>query len=178
MITKEQYQLLSEEFLIDLAAIKSVAEVESSGSGFDKETGKIKIQFEPSYFKKLTNIVINNGVENQAKEWSSFNKAFALNPNKAMESTSIGCMQVMGIHWKRLGFSSVGDMWDFAKKSEMHQLWIGLKFIETDKFLIDAIRKKDWKRFAYRYNGKLFWVKKYDKKLSAAYVKYSNKIVF
>lgn len=53
-----------------------------------------------------------------------------------MESTSIGRMQVMGLHWKRLGFKSVGDMWNFAKKSEANQLWLGLKFIQTDKRLL------------------------------------------
>jgi hypothetical protein len=129
MISKENYQLLALDFGLPISSIKAIDEVESSGEGFDPDTGKIKIQFEPSWFKKLAKILIKNGVENQAKEWLAFNKAYAKNPQKAMESTSIGRMQVMGLHWKRLGFKSVDAMWDFAKKSEANQLRLGLKSV-------------------------------------------------
>lgn len=168
MITENEYKNLSITFGIPIPSIKAIKLVESSGSGFDKITGKIKIQFEPSWFKRLTRILISNGVENQAKEWIAFNKAFARNPKKAMESTSWGCMQVMGLHWKRLGFESVGSMVDFAKKSEKNQLWLGLKFIKTDKRLFKALIAKDWKMVAYYYNGANYRINKYDIKLRNA----------
>lgn len=76
MISKENYQLLALDFGLPISSIKAIDEVESSGEGFDPETRKIKIQFEPSWFKKLAKILISNGVENQAKEWIAFNKAF------------------------------------------------------------------------------------------------------
>ena len=173
-ISETQYNNLAKEFGISKSKVKSIDFVESNGEGFDPKTGKIKIQFEPGYFKKLTNIVINNGVENQTKEWIAFNESYKKNPTKAMESTSIGRMQVMGIHWKRLGFKSVGDMWDFAKDSEANQLWLGLKFIETDKRLIDAVKAWDTKLVAYYYNGPNYWVKGYDKKLTAAEIRFRN----
>ena len=168
MITKQEYQALADDFGLPVSSVKAIDQVESSGEGFDPATGKIKIQFEPSWFKKLAKILIPNGVENQTKEWIAFNKAFAKNKQKAMESTSIGRMQVMGLHWKRLGFKSVDAMWDFAKKSEANQLWLGLKFIQTDKRLFNAVLKKDWKTVAYLYNGPLYWKKKYDVKLATA----------
>jgi hypothetical protein len=171
MISKENYQLLALDFGLPISSIKAIDEVESSGEGFDPSTGKIKIQFEPSWFNKLAKILIPNGVENQAKEWLAFNKAYAKNPQKAMESTSIGRMQVMGMHWKRLGFKSVDAMWDFAKKSEANQLWLGLKFIQTDKRIFKAVLAKDWKTVAYLYNGSLYWQKKYDVKLANAEIK-------
>ena len=168
MITEGEYKNLSIIFGVPTSTIKAIDLVESSGEGFDPKTGKIKIQFEPSWFKKLTGILISNGVENQAKEWAAFNKAFAKNPAKAMEATSIGRMQVLGLHFKRLGFASVGAMWDFAKKSEKNQLWLGLKFIATDKRLLKAVKAKDWKTVAYLYNGANYWVKRYDLKLKNA----------
>ena len=166
------YDSLSKQFNIPVPSVKAFAYVESAGSGFDPATGKIKIQFEPSWFKRFTNIIINNNVDVQKKVWEAFNLAFSKSPNKAMESTSWGLMQVMGFHWKRLGFSSVGAMIDFAKVSETNQLWLGLKFIQTDSRLLKALLNKDWKSVAYYYNGAGYAINKYDKKLAQAEIKF------
>jgi len=176
MITDKEYNELSLSFKVPVPSIKAIDSVESNGQGFDPVTGKIKIQFEPHYFKRLSRLIIGfwsfNKVDIQPKEWEAFNDAFKKNPSAAMESTSLGRMQVMGEHWKRLGFKSVGEMWDFAKKSEKNQLWLGLRFIQTDKVLFDALLKKDWKTVAYRYNGKNYWILGYDKKLEQAEIKF------
>jgi len=167
-----QFATLSTEFGIPIPSIKAFHLVESSGDGFDSITGKIKIQFEPSWFKKFTNILINNKVDIQKKEWEAFNLAFLKNPNKAMESTSWGAMQVMGFHFKRLGFNTVGEMVDFAKESETNQLWLGLKFIKTDSRLYTALLQKNWAKVAYYYNGSGYAINRYDKKLEQAEIKF------
>lgn len=176
MIRDKEYSKLAKDFNTDISSVKAIDFVESNGLGFDPKTGKIIIQFEPHYFKRLTSFITGlwstNKVDIQSKEWEAFNSAFKLNPNKAMESASIGRMQVMGIHWKRLGFKSVGDMWDFAKASEVNQLWLGLQFIATDLKLYKALKNKDWKTVAFLYNGKNYWIKGYDKKLQQAEIKY------
>lgn len=166
------YQSLSEHFKIPIPSIKAIQLVESAGVGFDLVTGKIKIQFEPSWFKRFTNILINNKVDIQKKEWEAFNLAYSKNPNKAMESTSWGSMQVMGFHFKRLGFLTVGEMVDFAKESETNQLWLGLRFIQTDIRLYKALLSKDWKNVAYYYNGSGYAINRYDKKLEQAEIKF------
>lgn len=178
-ITVQEIQALSKEFSLPTSRIHAIKDVESGGKGYDEATGKIIIQFEPVWFKKKSPYTPSgkwsvNGVERQVKEWEAFSDAFAKNPNAAMESTSIGMMQVMGFHWRRLGFKSVGEMWDFAKKSESNQLWLGLKFIQTDTSLFLALLKKDWKEVARRYNGKNYWVLGYDKKLAKAELKYKT----
>lgn len=176
MITKEEYQNLASKFGIPIASIRAIDDVESNSQGFDPETGKIKIQFEPNWFKKLSKLSLGfwskNKVDIQSKEWEAFNDAFAKNQNKAMESTSIGRMQVMGLHWKILGFDSVGEMWDFAKKSEANQLELGLRFICKNSDLLKALKSRDWKTVAYLYNGKNYWIKKYNVKLANAEKKY------
>lgn len=174
MITNAQYNKLAKDFGVPSYAVKGIDLVESSGEGFDPMTGKIKIQFEPAWFKKFTKLLIPNGVESQAKEWQAFNKAYAKNPDKAMQSTSIGRMQVLGLHYKRLGFSSVDAMWEFAKKSEVNQLWLGLKYIATDARLYRAVKAEDFKTIAYLYNGATYWIKGYDKKLKNAFLKFKN----
>ena len=176
MITELEYRNLANEFTVPISSIKAIDSVESNGQGFDLSTGRIVIQFETSYFKKISKLTTGlwstNKVELQAKEWAAFNDAFSKNPNAAMESTSIGRMQVMGIHWERLGFESVGSMWDYAKISESNQLWLGLKFISTNPKLLDAVQNRVWKTVAYLYNGPTYWIKGYDKKLENAEIKF------
>lgn len=178
MRLKEDIERLSKKYDIEYAVLAAVVEVESAGRGFDKSTGKIIIQFEPHWFRRLFSGWRNytsgyawytNKVESQPGEWRAFNSAFSINKDAAMQSTSIGLMQVMGFNHKRLGFGSVGEMWDFAKESESNQLELGLKFIVTDSRLLRAAKSKDWATFAYYYNGKGYKKFKYDTRLESAF---------
>jgi N-acetylmuramidase len=176
---------------IDLAALLAFMEVESGGKGFDPKTGKIMIQFEPLWFSKLSGILIDhantfnwdeNKVDVQPNEWKAFNEAFSINANAAMESTSIGLPQIMGFHWKRLQFDSVGAMWDYFKVSEINQVKALIKFIETDKSLIQALTSLNWDKVASIYNGKGYKAlalklkrEPYNITMARAYNKYKGK---
>lgn len=143
---------------IPFAALMAFIQVESGGKGFDSATGKLLIQFEPHYFKKREPYAPSgawsvNRVDVQSKEWIAFNSAFAHNPDSAMESTSIGLPQIMGAHWKRLGYDSVGAMWDDFKTGELAQVKALIKFIETDQRLCTALRSQNWPEVARIYNG-------------------------
>lgn len=177
-ITDQDYQQISNEFGIPVASIKAVCSVEGSGKGYDELTQKILIQFEPSWFKRKAPFTPSgkwsvNGVERQSNEWSAFNDAFQKNANGAMESTSIGMMQVMGFHWKLLGFHSVGEMWDYAKESEANQVRLGMRFIKSNSKMFGALVNKDWKVFAYYYNGEQYRKFNYDVRLNNAYLKFA-----
>lgn len=157
--------------------VGAVDTVESNGNGFSLKTGRIIIQFEPSWFKRNKNDWLkdtkntlwqSNRVSDQTEEWKAFNSAFASDPNAAMKSTSIGRMQVMGFHYKLLGFNTVGAMWDFAKQSEKNQLELGLRFISKNPKLDKAIKTGDAKTFAYYYNGENYRQFKYDTRLISA----------
>lgn len=158
MIREEDYKELSIEFNIPVINIKKIVRVESGGIGFSKETGKIIIQFEPSWFKRKAPYTPSgkwslNKVERQSEEWIAFNDAFYKNANAAMESTSVGIMQVMGFNHKVLGFKTVGKMWDYAKESEINQLRLGLRFIKLNSKMYKAAQTANWETFAYYYNG-------------------------
>ena len=149
---------VAKEFGYEDAALASFIETETGGKGFDKTTGKIIIQFEPAWFRKKAPYAPSgawsvNKVDVQSKEWIAFNDAFSKNKNGAMESTSIGLGQIMGFHYKRLGFKTVGEMWDDAKVSLENQVRQICKFIQTDKNLLKAIKNKDWNTIASIYNG-------------------------
>ena len=138
------------------SALMAFIEVESGGTGF--LNGKLIIQFEPAWFRKKAPYAPSgkwsvNKVERQSAEWIAFNDAFAKNPNAAMESTSIGLGQIMGFNYKRLGYASVGAMWDDAKKGEDRQVWQMAEFIRTNNALLRALKDKNWHKVATYYNG-------------------------
>lgn len=143
---------------VEPEALRAFIDVESSGQGFDTATGKIIIQFEPVWFRRHEPYAPSgawsvNKVERQAKEWAAFNDAWSIDPESAMKSTSIGMGQVMGFHYERLGYKTVGEMWDDAKRGEERQIHQMAEFINTDQRLIKALREKDWHQVARLYNG-------------------------
>ncbi|HBT84786.1 MAG TPA: hypothetical protein DEB12_02620 [Porphyromonadaceae bacterium] len=171
---------------IEAEALAAFIEVESSGKGFDEATGKIIIQFEPVWFKRYESYAPSgkwsvNGVERQSAEWDAFNNAFSISPNSAMMATSIGLGQILGLHWKRLGYGSVGEMWDDAKEGEDRQIYQMAEFIRTDGILMDAIKRNSWHTVAVRYNGAKYremakkWGREpYDISMRKAYEKYKK----
>ena len=175
---------VAQTFGFETAVLLAFIEVETGGKGFNSD-GKIMIQFEPAWFKKLAPYAPSgkwsvNKVEVQSQEWKAFNDAFAKNPDKAMQSTSIGLGQIMGFNFKRLGFASVGAMWDDAKKGLENQIIQIAKFINTDAKLKQAILDRDWFKIASIYNGSGFLAlaKKYGREpynisMENAYKKYA-----
>lgn len=158
MIPVQQAVDIAKRYGIPPSIFLAFIEVETGGKGFDDKTGKIIIQFEPSWFRKKAPYAPSgrwslNGVERQAKEWEAFNNAFRINPDAAMESTSIGLPQILGLHWKLLGYKSVGEMWDHFKKGEREQVEGLALFIRANKGLLNAITSKDYHMMAYIYNG-------------------------
>lgn len=174
---------------VEPEALAAFMEVESGGKGFDPETGKIIIQFEPKWFRNFEPYAPSgkwsvNGVERQKKEWEAFNDAWKISPKSAMMATSIGIGQVMGMHWNRLGYSSVDAMWDDAKRGEDRQIHQIAEYIRTDQILLSALNRKDWHTVAVRYNGKRYkemakkWGREpYNISMKKAYEKYKNSVL-
>jgi len=188
-MTKNLIQIIvatSIQFTHEWEAVAAFIEVESGGNGFDQKTGKILIQFEPAWFRKKAPYAPSgawsvNKVERQHAEWIAFNDAFKKNRISAMESTSIGLGQIMGFHWKRLGYSSVGEMWDDAKKGLHRQVWQIFKFIDTDIKLQSCLKARDWDGVASIYNGSAYKAlaakygrEPYDISMKKAYLKYKR----
>lgn len=186
-ITNQEINEIAISNNLDPATLKAFIEVESGGKGFDEKTGKILIQFEPSWFKKRapyapTGLWSVNKVDVQSKEWIAFNDAYSKDPQAAMESTSIGLPQILGIHYKRLGYNTVGEMWNDFKEGESNQIKALVKFIITDKELYSAIKLRNWHKVASIYNGASYaimakkWGREpYNISLEKAYKKYLTK---
>lgn len=157
-ITNNQIKEIAINNGLEYAALKAFIDVESGGIGFANDTGKIIIQFEPAWMRKLNPYTPSgkwsaNGVERQSKEWEAFNDAFAKDKESAMKATSIGMGQIMGFHYKALGYKTVGDMWDDAKRGEYQQVLQMVRFIKSIPPLYKALQNKNWHLVATYYNG-------------------------
>lgn len=185
-ITKSQIRTVASDNEINPYYLMAFTEVEGSGIGFSDYTGKILIQFEPSYMKRFLNQEhkpingswINNGIGNQTVEYEAFESASKIDREAAMKSCSIGMMQVMAAHYDMLGFNTVEAMWNYANISELNQLNLGVLFIKNNASLYRAVKEKNSNLVAYYYNGSGYkeLARKYnqipyDKRIDKAYSK-------
>lgn len=80
------------------------------------------------------------------------NRMCAINKTAALQSISMGVGQVMGAHWKKLGYPSVDAMW-YDAHTEAGQVRIMLKFIEQNHNLRIAIHNNEYDAASAIYNG-------------------------
>lgn len=176
---------------VEPAALLAVAEVESAGKAFARVNSKNEplIRFEGHYFdRRLTAAQRKKAraeglssptagtVKNPAKQedrWKLLNRAIAINSTAALESVSWGLGQVMGSHWKALGYGSVTEMVNECRSSVAGQIEVMARFIEKND-LAGHLRRKDWAKFARAYNGPGYKQNAYDTKMARAYAKWAK----
>lgn len=83
----------------------------------------------------------------------AFKDAFVRDPEAAMKITSIGKPQLLGLHYRRLGYKTVGEMWDDFKRGEFEQASALVRFFFSDDSLYNALLRKDSHTVATLYNG-------------------------
>jgi hypothetical protein len=176
---------------IEPAALLAVAAVESGGVAFAIVDGKREplIRFEGHYFDRrlspekqavaraaglaspIAGAVANH--VSQVGRWDLLARAVRIDRTAAYESVSWGIGQVMGAHWKKLGFASVGDFVALARRDIAGQAEIMMRFIGTEG-LAAALVAQDWAAFARGYNGPLYARSNYDGRIAAAYAEYGG----
>jgi hypothetical protein len=165
---------LANILMIEPAAAHAAIAVESAGSGM--HDGDLVIRFEahvfwrkwgkyhPVTFAKHWNYnkkepwkdqTFNGNAfhNNQAAERNSFITAWGFDRNAAIESISMGAGQLMGFHWKTLGFTSPELFYRNQQGSERNQIIAFFDFIQVNPIILTALQEKDWWTFAYHYNG-------------------------
>ena len=174
-ITNEQIQELANKHGIGYACLKAVISVEAKGSGF---IGNLpKILYEPHIMYRLLTqknyiTVRNNLMKDYPKlcyiKWGTHKYgtesmqheklaiASKYNRDTALESCSWGMGQVMGFHWKPLGYPSLQAFINDMYESEAKQIEAMIKFIKHNG-LLEYLKKRDWVRFARGYNGWIGW---------------------
>lgn len=171
---------------IEPAVLLAVTQVESGGVCLYEIGGRSEppIRFEGHYFDQRLSgsqrmIARSKGLANpaagavrnpasQAARWQLLEAAAAINRQAAFESVSWGIGQVMGTHWKWLGYATVEALAAEARASLKGQLRLMIRFIERNS-LAPALARHDWKTFARAYNGPNFTQNRYDAKLALAW---------
>jgi N-acetylmuramidase/Putative peptidoglycan binding domain len=176
---------------IDPAALLAVVEVESAGKFFARVKGRDEplIRFECHYFDRrldagqrvkareagisspLAGKVLNP--RSQEDRWALLERAAAFSRQAALESVSWGIGQIMGAHWKSLGFGSVEEMADLARSGAAGQIRLLILFLEKNS-LVPMLNAHDWPGFARRYNGPAYRRYAYDTKLAIAYARHKG----
>lgn len=189
-LTDTDYRRAADALGVNVPSIKAVVAVESSGSGFLKD-GRPKVLFErhvmfrrvatkfgdtraEGFAAKHPDLISrkSGGYGTQDKEPDRMGRAADLiDRDCALESASWGLFQIMGYHWKLLGFSTLQAFINAMYRDEGAHLDAFVKFILADANLLRALRSKDWAAFARIYNGPAFASNKYDTKLAEAYRK-------
>lgn len=182
---------------LELAAVKAVNEIESSGKGFFVD-GRPKILFEGHIFwRQLQERGLNPSTLSNAsnedvlysrwtkshylggtREYDRLEKASKLLPDPkvkeaALASASWGSYQIMGFHAKKLGYDSIQTFVDQMYIHERNQLEAFGRYIAAFG-CINHLRSKNWAAFAKCYNGPGYAQNKYDIKMAQAYQKHLN----
>lgn len=87
----------------------------------------------------------------QSKEWEVLDFAKALDESAALTSISMGAPQIMGFHYKRLGFESAKEMFNKFNKDIQYQIEGFYHFMSSP--MIQALQENDFITFAELYNG-------------------------
>jgi hypothetical protein len=191
-LTEADYVRAAEQLGCDVAAIKAIAEVESSGSGFLSD-GRVKVLFEGHQFYKYTKGAYaqthpticyrkwtrdhyakgpNNDVRG-AGELERLTQAMELDRIAALLSASYGKFQIMGFNFAICGYANIDAFYDAMQVSEGEQLKAFCSYI-TSVSLDDELASHDWGSFARRYNGPEYLKNQYDAKLAAAFARYAG----
>lgn len=182
-LTYADYVNVAALLSLDVATIRAVTAVESSGSGFLAD-GRLVLRFEPHIFSKYTKGRFNAKYPDLSlpawrvgypttieHSYELFKKAAKLDGYAAGLSCSYGLFQIMGFNYTLCGCKTFKEFYNRMNESEAEQLVLFGAYIDICG-LDDELRRQDWAGFAVQYNGKQFKRNQYDQKLKSAYERY------
>lgn len=181
---------------IDVAILRAITEVESSGSGF-LPSGRPKILFEGHVFWKemkkegLDPVDYRKGNEDilhekwtadhyvgGVGEYTRLKKAMSIHEVAALKSASWGLFQIMGFNHAVCGFDKVHDFVMAMYKSEKEHLKAFCGFLSRTvsggKTLAQCLRDRDWDGFFRGYNGPAYRENSYDSRFFKALERWKN----
>lgn len=182
---------IAEEHNFHAPLLAAVAEVESSGDGFghyDGAPGHPKIRFEPHKFNKYCEPAMKmpytnggRGFSRLASEtgFSAFLEAYRRDEASAILATSWGAFQIMGFHFRRLGYESPQAFRKAMYRIE-GQYDAFARFIKASKVLSRCCANmspdmQTFRTFAKSYNGASN-VDVYSKRIARAYSEYAKEM--
>lgn len=176
------------------ARIRAIAEVESNGGGW-LNSGHVKILYERHKFWKYNddssapkstffnypesgNYTIDANNNNINDSWEKLLRACEYDPMGAFMSVSMGKFQVMGFHYKDMGFETPWDMMFSLVSNEFNHYQLLAKFIQNNNlknaFLKINADPENCRAFAKGYNGSGYARNNYHTKIALAVLKFKK----
>jgi hypothetical protein len=201
-LTPQQLGDAAERYGVEARALRAVIEAETGGRGGFLPDGRVRILFERHILWSRLEIrgidphplaaahpdlcgehwdPHRYPYGTEPRQWNRVqtvidygrNHGAALSYEKsAWEACSWGLFQLLGLNYEAAGFADVLLLKAAMEQSEAAQLAAALRWMQHAGSLA-ALRAKDWKAFALRYNGP-GQVANYSRKLQEAYLSQSE----
>lgn len=161
----------AKKYMIPYAVLAAISEKESRGFGFTDDN-KPKVLFERHWMRKnliaagldvcatITQLqredLCNSktgGYLGGKREYQRLQTAMRINREAAMKSASYGRFQIMGFHYKTLGYKTVEEYYSDVHTSEAKHLDHFCKFVTSNTKLHKAMQDEDVETIAFLYNG-------------------------
>ena len=188
-VTREAILETARRLDVEAAVLMAVCDVESGGAVLAMVDGRPEplIRFEGHYFHRLLPgsrrdeavsaglaSPVAGGIANprsQVKRWRLLARAMAFGRDAALQSVSWGIGQVMGVHWRWLGYGSIDHFVSEVRRDGAGQVEAMGRFIDKAG-LAEALRRRDFAAFARAYNGPAFRKFRYDDRMEQAFRRY------
>lgn len=184
--TPAEIASIAERNGFDPRAMRAVAKVESAGGGWDN-SGLLKCLWERHWLWRRVRLAVpllsnptpggytidadRDGINDSWEKLASATGRFGF--DTAAECASFGKFQIMGGHWRSLGYPSVAEfIWRLSRSEAAHYEAFA-RFV-TVNGLKNALNKVDGsaanaRDFARGYNGKNYAAGRYHEKIAAAW---------
>jgi ABC-type transport system substrate-binding protein len=163
----------------------AVLEVESSGSGFDKQ-GRPKMLFEPHVFWRNLRGAEREQAAKQGIAYPAWGtkrypsdsyprlaKAIAINETAALKAASWGLGQILGENYKLAGYATPQAMVRAFMDDEECHLEAIVSFL-IKKRLAGHLKAHRWDKVALGYNGKSYAKHNYHGRMARAYARWAK----
>jgi N-acetylmuramidase len=170
----------SSNLAVHVPEIWTVLAVETSGCGFLPDR-RPQILYERHVFHRLTRGRLDDGDISDpspggygprgVQQYDRLARAILKDRAAALQSTSWGIGQIMGLNYAHAGFQTVDEMVLAMSQSEDGQLMAMAAFL-VSSHLASSLQAHDWTSFARGYNGPNYVINRYDARLNGEFQKY------
>lgn len=170
MFNLDDYRRAAKALNCPISHVQAVVHVEAAGETFwELEGARVPpLRPEAHWFGKLTGHRFDAShpsiscrrwtpalaARSRAEAWAQYQLMKSLDPKAAIEATSWGPFQIMGFHWRALGFASPEAFLDAQDgPDDDAQMDTFVRLVKSDLFMWDALRRGDWEAWETSYNG-------------------------
>lgn len=170
MFDMQDYERAARELEAPIPHIQAVTYVEAAGETFWDINGEKlpPVRFEAHIFGRETGWRFNVtnpdlsclywtpslAATTRAGAWDQLRRARELDRPGANCSTSWGAFQIMGFHWKALGYASVGQFVDsMSLNGDDGQMDAFVRLVKSSPRMLNALRRGQWFVWEELYNG-------------------------